>query len=245
MIEHIRSDMEKMATQFRDDLESLAQQSHNNMGKLRRQPHKNFTAASQTAVKEMTNDNNTHSSKVKAHVEANTTTEETLHPRINALENNSNTSTKTDHKADDQRSARTVATGIIDVSTDGEVKEFLKSEVTELRIEESPNEIYCPAKPITHAFLQSKRARDRHGFLRMTSRQQNMKDDRCIIFKSDLKPGQRYLQKQLGYAKYCLNEKCKMPPFRIQINIERKTNIDPRRTHHHHTLSVWPLVYEP
>ena len=89
-------------------------------------------------------------------------------------------------------------------------------------MEEDFEEIDWPARSITHAFCQIETATDRNGFLRSASRHQYTIDDRNIRFKPNMDPKERYLQKQLGYAKYCLNEICRIPLKRIRITGESK-----------------------
>ena len=91
-----------------------------------------------------------------------------------------------------------------------------------LVMEEGLEEIDWPARSITHAFHQIETATNRNGFLSSASRHQYTIDDRNIRFKPDMDPKERYLQKQLGYTKYCLNEIFKIPLKRIRINRDSK-----------------------
>ena len=50
----------------------------------------------------------------------------------------------------------------------------------------------------------------------MTSRQQYTIDNRTILFRPDLNPEDRNLQKQLEYTKYCIKIICKIPLNRIR-----------------------------
>ena len=78
-------------------------------------------------------------------------------------------------------------------------------------MEEDSEEIDWPARSITHAFHQIETATNRDGFLRLASRHQYTIDDRNIRFKPDMDPEESFLQKQLGYAKYCFNKICSVP----------------------------------
>ena len=89
-------------------------------------------------------------------------------------------------------------------------------------MEESFEDTHCPAKAITHAFLQFKTEKDRHGVLRLTNRQQHTIEQRTIRLKPDLNTEERYLQKQLGVAKYSLNTTCETPLVRIRVDREQK-----------------------
>ena len=75
-------------------------------------------------------------------------------------------------------------------------------------MEESLEDTHCPAKPITHAFLQFKTEKDRNGFL--------------TRFKPDFNPEERYLQRQLEFATYYLITTCEIPLNRIRIDGEQQ-----------------------
>ena len=89
-------------------------------------------------------------------------------------------------------------------------------------MEEDFEEIDWPARSITHAFHQIETATNRNGFLRLASRHQDTVDDRNIRFKPDMDPEERFWHKQLGYAKCCFNEICRIPLKRIRITGETK-----------------------
>ena len=140
-----------------------------------------------------------------------------IEARITALENNNNSSNndnvskKEDHDQEDQRSTRAVATGFNkELSEEGTMK-FLRHVVREVEMKYETKDIFCPAKPITHAFLQIVTTRDRNAFIRSANRRKYTKDDRSIRLTPDMSLEERYLQHRLAYIKFCLDEK-----YRVQ-----------------------------
>ena len=89
-------------------------------------------------------------------------------------------------------------------------------------MEEGLDEQKCPSRPITHAFPLFNTTRDRNGSHRSAHCKHYIKDDRNIRFTPELDPEERYLQKQLRYAKCSLNQTCPISLHRIRINREQK-----------------------
>ena len=109
------------------------------------------------------------------------------------------------------------------MSSEREVVEFLHKMIKELVMEGDMEEVYCPNKT-DHSCtpsIQNSQARKRIARLHSANRQKYTTDDRNIWFTPELVPEDRCLQKQLGYAKYCLTEIYKIPFHRILINREQ------------------------
>ena len=88
-------------------------------------------------------------------------------------------------------------------------------------------------------FLAMKKTeKHRNGFLRLTKRQQSTSEQRTILFKSDLNPEERYLQKQLEYAKYFTNTSCEIPLNRIRSGRVQK-QISVQGHHRDHNETWW------
>ena len=67
-------------------------------------------------------------------------------------------------------------------------------------------QIKCPAKPITHAFLQFIDIDEREKYIRSANRQNCEARGRIIRITPAMDAEERYQQKRLGYIKLSLNE---------------------------------------
>ena len=71
------------------------------------------------------------------------------------------------HKTqEEQNRRRAVATGFHDDTTEQEVEDLLKETIVAIRITMHKITIKCPAKPITHAFLQFTDSDERDKYVR-------------------------------------------------------------------------------
>ena len=174
----------------------------------------------------MRQENHTRFARVEATIEGNTHALEAMQTRIDAridaLENSKSSSSSGCRKRNEHNSVRVVAIGFTESSNEEEVRELLQGMIKKHAMEESLEDTHCPAKPITHAFLQFNTGMDRNGFLRLTSRQQHTIEQWTIRFRPDLNPEVRYLQKQLRFAKYYLNTTCEIPLNKIRIDSKQK-----------------------
>ena len=111
--------------------------------------------------------------------ESRSATQTRVDARIDVFENNSGSSSSGRHAGNEQNCAahgRRSVQGVIEKHV----------------VEENHEHTHCPAKPTTHAFLNSKQKRIEMNF---PSRQQFTIDQRTIRFKPDLNPEERYIQK--------------------------------------------------
>ena len=67
---------------------------------------------------------------------------------------------------DDQNRRRAVATGFRDDTTENEVETSLISTIVEAGMSKERIQVKCPAKPITHAFLQFTGSEEREKYIR-------------------------------------------------------------------------------
>ena len=67
---------------------------------------------------------------------------------------------------DDQNRRRAVATGFRDDTTENEVDTLFLSTIVESGMSKERFQIKCPAKPITHAFLQFTDSEERDKYIR-------------------------------------------------------------------------------
>ena len=93
----------------------------------------------------MRQENNARVARVEAEIEGNTNAVEAMQTRIDALENSKISS----------------SSGFTESSTEEEGREFRQEVVKKHAMEESLEDRRCPAKPITHAFLQNRKGSKR------------------------------------------------------------------------------------
>ena len=75
---------------------------------------------------------------------------------------------------DDQNRGRAVATGFRDDTTENEVETLLISTIVEAGMSKERIQIKCPAKPITHAFLQLTDSEERNKYIRSANMQKRI-----------------------------------------------------------------------
>ena len=83
-------------------------------------------------------------------------------------------------------------------------------------------QIKCPAKPITHAFLQFIDVDERDNYIRSANRQTCEARGRIIRITPAMDAEERYQQKRLGYIKLSLNEMHGILFKKVFINRELK-----------------------
>ena len=74
------------------------------------------------------------------------------------------------YSQEDQNARRAVVTGFHDDTTAQEVQDMLKEIITTIGKRMGHIQIKCPAKPITHAFLQFKDNDERDNFVRSANK---------------------------------------------------------------------------
>ena len=123
---------------------------------------------------------------------------------------------------DDQNRRRAVATGFRDDTTDNEVETLLISTIVEAGMSRERIQIKCPAKPITHAFLQFTDSEERDKYMRSANMQKLELRERTIRISPAVDADERAQQKRMGYIKFCQNRKHEVPLAKIVLNRVKK-----------------------
>ena len=111
--------------------------------------------------------------------------------RLATLEDFSSSSTRihnargSPQEQEGQRTTRALAAGFHKDTCKEETSEFLRQVLQEAGMEMEKMDIRCPAKPITHAFLQFASTYDRNKFIRSANHQNCSMKGRNIRFTSD------------------------------------------------------------
>ena len=82
---------------------------------------------------------------------------------------------------EDQCKRRAAATGFRDDTTEKEVETLLTSTITEAGMSKERIQIKCPAKPITHAFLQITDSEERDKNIRSANMQKRERTEKKNI----------------------------------------------------------------
>ena len=102
---------------------------------------------------------------------------------------------------EDQNQRTAVMTGFHDDTTQQEEQETLKETITAIGMSTDQILIKCPAKPITHAFLQFTDTDERDKFVRSANIFKKELRGRKIRISPAMDAEERFHQKRLGYFK--------------------------------------------
>ena len=123
---------------------------------------------------------------------------------------------------EDHNKRRAVATGFRDDTTENEVETIPISTISEAGMSKERIQIKCPAKPISHAFLQFTDSEERDKYIRSANmqkkriqRKQN-KNITCWRCRGKIST------KKLGYIKFCLSKQHEIPLTKITLNRVKK-----------------------
>ena len=116
---------------------------------------------------------------------------------------------------DDLNRIRATATGFRDDTTENEVEILLTSAIVEVGMSKERIQIKCPAKPITHAFLQCTDSEERDKYIRSA----NMQKRELIESITCAMDADERFQERLGYIKCCLNKKHEIPLNRVKKHV--------------------------
>ena len=119
---------------------------------------------------------------------------------------------------EDQNQRRAVVTGFHEDITEQEVQDTLKEIITTMEMLMDQNQIKCPAKPITHAFLQFKDNDETDKFIRSANILKKELRGRKIKISPAMDAEERFHQKRLGYLKCYIHTKHNVPLVQIKMN---------------------------
>ena len=156
------ADVDTAVKQLKSDLERLAKQNHEAVMLLAKQHHDNIAATLGATLSTMRQESNARFARVDAKIEGNTNALEAMKTRIDARINaHENILRKPQRKRAKFSSCRSHRFHRI---VHGRRSERIqtRSKPKEHAFEESLQETHCPAKPITHAFMQFKTEEDRN-----------------------------------------------------------------------------------
>ena len=123
------------------------------------------------------------------------------------------------HKThEEQNQRRAVATGFQDDTTEQEVEDLLKETIVAIGIAMDKINIKCPAKPITHAFLQFTDSDERDKYVRSANMLKKELSGRKIRISSAMDAEERFHQQSLGYIQCCIYTRHTIPIVQITMN---------------------------
>ena len=108
---------------------------------------------------------------------------------------------------EDQNKKRAVVTGFHDDTTQQEVQDMLREIITSIEMPIDQIQNKCPAKPITHAFLQFNVNVERGKFVRSANILKKELRGRTMKIFPAIDAEERFHQKRLGYLKCCIHLK--------------------------------------
>ena len=111
-----------------------------------------------------------------------------------------------------------MVTGFHDDTSKQEVQHMLKEIIPTLGLPIDQIQIKCPAKPITHAFLQFKDNDERDNFVRSANILKKELRGRKIKISPTTDAEKRFHQKRLGHLKCCSHTKHNVPLVQIKMN---------------------------
>ena len=116
-----------------------------------------------------------------------------------------------------------MATGFRD-DTEKEVETLLTSVIVEAGMSRERNQIKCPAKPITHAFLEFTDNEERDKYIRSANMQKRELREREMRKSPVMDLEERFQQKKkrLAYIKFCLSKKHEIRLTKITLNHMKK-----------------------
>ena len=118
----------------------------------------------------------------------------------------------------DQNQGKAVTIGFHNETSESEVVQLLKESITEIgmTIENAKNE--CSAKPITHAFIHFKNDDERNKYIRSAKMLKKELRGRKLKITRSMDAEERFHQKRMDYAKYCIHVKHNVPLNSITAN---------------------------
>ena len=106
---------------------------------------------------------------------------------------------------------KAVATGFKNDSVEGEVRTILERTIEVSGMKEVQYTITCPAKPITHAFLEFRYSDERDRYVRSANMQQIQLNRRKIKISPAMDADERFHHQRMGLINYALHDKHKIP----------------------------------
>ena len=154
----------------------------------------------------------------------------TLEARMDRMEKQSNerkekgmdTSEKNDRSQSVPDENKAVAIGFQDDTTEKDVETLLEKSIDMAGMKKERIRIKCPAKPITHAFLEFEDSDERDEYIRSANMQQMKLKERKIKISPAMDAAGRFHHKIMGYIKLCLHDKQKIPLKRITLNHKKR-----------------------
>ena len=102
----------------------------------------------------------------------------------------------------DENQGKTVITGFHSETTESEVTQLLKELINEVGMDFGNTRIECPAKPITHAFINDG---ERNKFIRSANMLKKELRGRKIKITRSIDAEERFHNKRMEYVKYCIH----------------------------------------